>query len=84
MWQENLNDKKTYDKLRDTAKANILNFIESLEKVLILLLEMRNLIIWRTKAKNFIARELFRNPNILILDEATSARLKSEKYSRKY
>ena len=33
MWQENLNDKKTYDKLRDAAKkANILNFIESLEE----------------------------------------------------
>ena len=74
MWQGN-NKKESLDKIRKAAiKANIIDFIDSLPEGLETKIGDRGVLLsGGQKQRIFIARELYRNPSVLILDEATSS-----------
>ena len=72
MWNK---DKNNEIKLIEAAKkANILKFIESLPNGFDTIVGDRGILLsGGQKQRIFIARELFRDPDLLILDEATSS-----------
>ncbi len=76
MWRNDINlDNNIDEKIRNAAKqANILNFIDSLPDGFNTIVGDRGILLsGGQKQRIFIARELFRNPSLLILDEATSS-----------
>ena len=76
MWRNDINvDNNIDEKIRNAAKqANIINFIDSLPDGFNTIVGDRGILLsGGQKQRIFIARELFRNPSLLILDEATSS-----------
>ena len=74
MWQGN-NKKESLDKIRKAAiKANIIDFIDSLPEGLETKIGDRGVLLsGGQKQRIFIARELYRNQSVIVLDEATSS-----------
>ena len=76
MWDSSADKSKNFkNKLRKAAKqSNILSFIDSLPNGFDTMVGDRGILLsGGQKQRLFIARELFRSPNLLILDEATSS-----------